>query len=356
MRKQICRKESGYTVGLFPAHPSQVWILRQLEISLGSEYHFLWFIRDKDISTQLADELSIKYTIVSKAQKGFWGNAFEMIVNVFKLLRFTRLHNIDLWISKYSSAHIVSKFLKKKSIFFIDDDYDLVPNLYNLSCPVADEIILPQMTRSGPYKKKLTRINGLFELVYLHPCRFTPRDSIYTYLGITPKDKYAIIRLAALTAHHDAGIKGVSESLLGRVINLCSRFDIGVFITSEKPVSDTLEKYRLPIPVSKIHHALFYAEFLLGDSQTMTSEAAVLGTPAFRINSFVGRISCIADLEKKKLAFGFKPGEEDRLISTLQSFLENKKRTNHKSLTDNVLKNFDDPLSIFIKTIRGLLQ
>ena len=356
MQKQICQQESGYTVGLFPAHPSQVWILRQLEISLGSKYNFLWFIRDKDISIQLADELSIKYTIVSKAQKGFWGNAIEMIVNIFKLIRFTRLHNIDLWISKYSSAHIVSRILKKKSIFFVDDDYELVPNLYNLSCPAADTILLPRVTNSGPHMKKLTRFNGLFELMYLHPSRFTPQDNIYEYLGITKTQKFAIIRLAALTAHHDAGIKGVSENLLEKVIDLCSSFEIRVFITSEKPVSDTFEKYRLPIPISRIHHALFFAEFLLGDSQTMTSEAAVLGTPAFRINSFVGRISCIADLEKKKLAFGFKPYEEERLISELKAFLENQDRTMYKSFTDNALKEFDDPLNIFIKTINDLLQ
>lgn len=343
-------------IGLFPAHPSQVWILNQIEASLNSKYTFIWFMRDKDISLQLADELSINYVIVSKAKTGFWGNAFEMLINIFKLLKLTKKYNIDLWISKYSAAHIVSKILRKKSIFFIDDDYELVPNLYNLSCPVADAILLPQMTRSGPYKNKLTRINGLFELVYLHPNRFSSKDNIYEYLKITEKQKYAIIRLAALTAHHDAGIRGVSENLLEKVINLCSRFDVRVFITSEKPVSDTFEQYRLPIPISKIHHALFYAEFLLGDSQTMTSEAAVLGTPAFRINSFVGRISCIADLEKKKLAFGFKPGEEDRLVSTLHTFLENMNRTNNKSLTDIVLKEFDDPLITFTKTIHGLLQ
>jgi predicted glycosyltransferase len=79
-----------------------------------------------------------------------------------------------------------------------------------------------------------------------------PEDNIYSYLGIPKNQKYALVRLASLTAHHDAGIKGVSENLLQGVIELCSKFNIQVFITSEKPLAGALEKYRLPIPLSKI--------------------------------------------------------------------------------------------------------
>lgn len=339
-------------IGLFPAHPSQVWILHQIEAALKSKYTFIWFMRDKDISLQLADELSISYVIVSKAKKGFWGNAFEMLINIFKLLILTKKYKIDLWISKYSAAHIVSKILGKKSIFFIDDDFELVPNLYNLSCPVADSILLPEVTRSGPFKKRLKRINGLFELVYLHPQRFFPNNNIYSYLGVSMNQKYALVRLASLTAHHDAGIKGVSETLLQGAIELCSTFNIQVFITSEKPLASAFEKYRLPIPLSKIHHALYYAEFMLGDSQTMTSEAALLGTPAFRINSFVGRISCIADLEDKNLAFGFKPGNEKELLKALEQLLLGSTQTQP---VENYIQNHCDPLDAFVSEIHSLL-
>ena len=37
----------------------------------------------------------------------------------------------------------------------------------------------------------------------------------------------------------------------------------------------------------------------IGDSQTMTSEAAVLGVPSLRCNSFAGRISYINEQEFK---------------------------------------------------------
>ena len=46
-----------------------------------------------------------------------------------------------------------------------------------------------------------------------------------------------------------------------------------------------LERYRLRVPPEQAHHVLAGARFFLGDSQTMTAEAAVLGVPAFRYSS-----------------------------------------------------------------------
>ena len=56
----------------------------------------------------------------------------------------------------------------------------------------------------------------------------------------------------------------------------------------------------------------------------MTAEAAVLGIPSIRYNSFVGRISYLEELEHKyDLTFGFLPDrDEDKLLSTLKGMLE----------------------------------
>ena len=51
---------------------------------------------------------------------------------------------------------------------------------------------------------------------------------------------------------------------------------------------DDLIKYKLPTPASSIHDVLSSADLYIGDSQTMAAEAALLGTPAIRSNSFVG--------------------------------------------------------------------
>ena len=60
----------------------------------------------------------------------------------------------------------------------------------------------------------------------------------------------------------------------------------------------------------------------IGDSQTMTAEAAVLGTPAIRCNTFVGRISYLEELEHKYgLTYGFVPGEEERMFDKIVELL-----------------------------------
>ena len=50
-----------------------------------------------------------------------------------------------------------------------------------------------------------------------------------------------------------------------------------------------------------MHDALYYSSLLVTDAQTSTTEAACLGTPAIRCNSFVGKndMSNFIELEEK---------------------------------------------------------
>ena len=57
-----------------------------------------------------------------------------------------------------------------------------------------------------------------------------------------------------------------------------------IFITSESRLPPDLDKYRINIPTTKIHDALFFASLYFGDGGTMTSESAVLGTPSIHIS------------------------------------------------------------------------
>ena len=61
---------------------------------------------------------------------------------------------------------------------------------------------------------------------------------------------------------------------------------------------------------------------LIGDSQTMTSEAAVLGTPAIRCNTFVGRISYLEEEEHQyNLTYGFLPTNTDAMFKKIEELL-----------------------------------
>ncbi|MBK6641096.1 MAG: hypothetical protein IPG39_07565 [Bacteroidetes bacterium] len=63
---------------------------------------------------------------------------------------------------------------------------------------------------------------------------------------------------------------------------------------------------------------------LIGDSQTMTAEAAVLGTPALRYNDFVGKLSYLEDLEHNfGLTYGFKTSNSEGLIAKVAEMVNN---------------------------------
>ena len=73
-----------------------------------------------------------------------------------------------------------------------------------------------------------------------------------------------------------------------------------------------------------MHHFLAGAHLVIGDSQTMTSEAAVLGVPSLRCNTFAGRISYLVEEEiKYGLTYAFRPEEFDKLMTKLKELIAN---------------------------------
>ena len=95
-----------------------------------------------------------------------------------------------------------------------------------------------------------------------------------------------------------------------------------VFITTERNIDEEFMKYQLLISPEKAHSLMYYATMLIGDSQTMTSEAAVLGTPAIRSNTFVGRISYLEEEEHKyNLTYGFLPTNTEAMFIKINELL-----------------------------------
>ncbi|MCI5221889.1 MAG: DUF354 domain-containing protein [Candidatus Electrothrix sp. AR4] len=344
------------TIALYPNHPSQLWVLMSLAEKLTGDYNIVWFLREKDIVVPLAEKLGIPFRIISKGSKGLWGNLIEYLKTILLSLSLTQKEKIDLWITKNGASHMAARILGKPSISFTDDDVDIIPLLAYSSFPFTNLIIAPESTRMGKWEKKTRRISGNFEMLYLHPNRFKPDPDIFTELGLSRTDRFAIIRLVSLTAHHDIGAKGVTRDLISKVINLSKDHNIKIFITSEKPLESSLEQYRLQIPPHRVHHALYHATYFLGDSQTMTTEAALVGTPAFRINSFVGKINSMEEMEKRQFAFGFKPDDEKSLLHKLEQTIASR---NRKEKTKDQISSFyaasSDPLDCFLGSIIDLL-
>ena len=52
-------------------------------------------------------------------------------------------------------------------------------------------------------------------------------------------------------------------------------------LTSERKLNCEFEKYRVKINPTDMHHFMAFSSIVIGDSQTMSAEAAVLGVPFY---------------------------------------------------------------------------
>jgi len=204
--------------------------------------------------------------------------------------------NILTAIGGTSISH-VSRFMDAKSIVFNDSERADFQNA--ITHPFSDTIITPESYRDDMGSKHV-RYPGYHELAYLHPKRFTPDPTVLDYLDVDEDEKIIVLRFIAWKAVHDVGQSGISIEQKRELVSKLNKHG-KVFITSESKLPPEFEPYRLNIPTHKIHDLLYYADFYMGDSQTMATESAVLGTPTIRCNSFAGDndMGNFIELEKK---------------------------------------------------------
>ena len=214
----------------------------------------------------------------------------------------------------------LGKWFHVPSFEFFDDDYGII-KLYAWSFfPFYSDLVCPNVTDSGRWKKKKTGYEGYQKLAYLHPNRFTP-DQAVVERYFSANRPYFLLRLAKLNAHHDGGIGGIDAEVARCLVDqLLPHGD--VYITSERPLEPQFEPYRLHIDPLDIHHVLAFAKLYIGDSQSMAVEAAMLGTPSLRFNDFAGKISVLDELEQKYgLTYGIPSSDPQRLYDQVEKLL-----------------------------------
>jgi len=264
-----------------PKHYYQFkYIMQELQ-RRGHQVHVL--ARDKDVLLSVLNEEGVKYQIFGAHKKTLRDKIIETPRLLFNYLRIARRLKADVIISKASFyGCFIAKLIGAKSVIFPDSEVVKVTNQYVV--PLATRVVTPG-SFGLDYGSKHTRIGGLFEDCYLAPSIFRPEKKIVEQYGL--QQPYAILRFVGWYANHDVKNSGFTLEQKKQLIAAIEPY-MKVYISSEKELPTELQSYRLPTPANKIHHVLTYADLYLGDSQTMATEAALLGTPAIRSNSFVG--------------------------------------------------------------------
>ncbi|MCJ7482984.1 MAG: DUF354 domain-containing protein [Thermodesulfovibrionales bacterium] len=304
-------------------HPAHFHLFRNVIDQLHKDGHETRIvIKKKDVLENLLQ--TYNYPYVNIMPQGRKDNRFSIALGLIhrdaKLFTIARQDRPDVMVGTSAEIAHVGRVLKIPSIVVNEDDYDVVPRFSQLAYPAADYILAPACCRVGKWQQKKIYYNGYHELAYLHPSRFTPDRGRLEPLGLG-HERFFLLRFAKLTAHHDAGIRGIDQGIAENIIKRLEPHG-RVFISAERDLEPRFEKYRIEIDPSDMHHALAFADIYIGDSQTMTAEAAVLGTPALRFNDFAGRIGYLEELENRYgLTFGFRSDQASALLEKIGEFL-----------------------------------
>ncbi len=309
---------------IYLGHPAHFHLFRNTIQNLEQNGHKVAIlIKKKDILEDLLRRSGMAYqNILPEGRKdNKAGILLGMVKRDWRLLRHCLSDRPSLLMGTSAEIGHVGTLLRIPSINVNEDDAAVISTFCKISYPWSTHILSPQVCNNGPWENKSIKYESYHELAYLHPNHFTASREVVGQFQ-DPDQPFFLIRFAKLSAHHDSGIRGISDELAGKIIDLLKPHG-RVLITSERPLSEQFEPYRLNIDPLEIHHYMALAQIYIGDSQTMAAEAGVLGVPFLRFNDFVGRIGYLRELEETyELGYGIRPSEPDMLLSRLKKLLE----------------------------------
>jgi len=299
-------------------HPAHVHFFRNAIAELkGAGYRVLVTSREKDITHRLLDLYRIPYVCISKEAKTKTGLLKELLSRNRKMIQMVKKERPDILTSIGGISTAQVGFLTQtRNLIFYDTENAFISNL--LSYPFATEVITPDCYRGKVLGRHVT-YPGYHELAYLHPKRFTLAKEALTGHGVDTDEPYSVVRFVSWKALHDVKARGFTQEEKIELIKTLKEYG-KVYITSESCLLEEFEHYRLPIPPDQVHHLLACARLFIGESATMASESAILGTPFIYLDP-VGR-GYTDELERRfGLGFNFRPWQAREAIAQAKKVL-----------------------------------
>ena len=262
-------------------HPGARPLLPQLPPRDGGRGHELCITaRDKDRSVDLLEQYHLPYDHISDQRKGGAGLVVEMTKRTGRLLKIMRDFRPDVMTGIMGPSIAVAGKLKRvPAVVFYDTEFAKQTNWFVY--PLAHSVCTPDCYQ-GKVRGTHRRYAGYHELAYLHPNRFQPDPERLAAFGVAPDEPYSLVRFVSWQAVHDKREIGLSGEQKRDLVDTLSRHG-RVLISSEVALPADLAQYEVKGPVEDIHHLLAHAQLIVGESATMSSEAAVLGVPAVMI-------------------------------------------------------------------------
>lgn len=302
-------------------HPADVWTLGAVEDRLlAAEAETLWVSRPgKDSVVELIDARGRPHVRGPRCGTSMPTLARELIVRDWRVWRTVRSFRPDVILTR-SPAGVHAGRATRTPVLYDTDDGHVAGFLYYVAGPLADIIASPTATEKN-YGRQHRRYRGYKELFYLHPSRFTPDPGIRGELGVESDERFHVLRLTAFEASHDVSEAGMNRRQVDQVIERLSVTGT-VLISSEQELPEDLRHRAIRTPPDRFHHVLAAADLVVGDSQSVCSEAGVIGTPSLRFNTWAGRHPYQVELEERwGLTKAFLLDEEEAFFAELDRLL-----------------------------------
>ena len=301
-------------------HPAHVHFFKHMIRGLEKRGHDTRIVaRDKDVTNALLDRLGFSYETVGRPQKSLFGMAGELLRRDIALARVARAFRADMIITRNPAGAQAGRLLGIPAIFDTDDGKAAGVHFWS-AAPFAHVITTPDCSTED-YGQRHVKYPGYKQTAYLHPNHFVPDRAVLEALGVLPGERYFIVRFVAMGASHDVGEGGLPLAAKRALIDRL-RARGRVFVSSEGALAEDLVGLKFPLPPDRLHDALAFADLLVGDSQTMAAEAAVLGTPSLRVSSWTGRLAYLTELEQRYgLTFAYPPDKADELLAHVDRWL-----------------------------------
>ncbi len=320
-------------------HPAQVHNFKNIYWDLEKKgWRGLFVTKDKEICVELLERYNLPFIVLSKNRKGILKKILFLIKDIVKFYSILNEFKPDIVLNRMSiHATLLSKILRVKQISIADTE-----NSLNLS--LLTDTILTATSFKKSFGDRHLRYRANIELFYLHPNRFRADSTIYELLNIEKDRRYAIIRFVSWDAHHDIGQKGFSYQQKIELVKKLSE-KVEVFISSEVELPSELERYKITIPIDRIHDALYFASLYIGEGATMASESAMLGTPAIYVNS-LNDAGIFKELEEEGLFYIITDGREATLKAV--DIIDNHSKEDYIEKRDNYIKRKIDVTAFMV--------
>ncbi|MCP4500245.1 MAG: DUF354 domain-containing protein [Deltaproteobacteria bacterium] len=303
-------------------HPAHVHFFKNMIWALEEKGHTTRILaREKEVTCRLLDELKLPYETVGRpSERGRLGQLAELVRRDLTLVHLIRDFDADVVVTRNPAGVQAARLLNVPGIFDTDDGKAAGIH-FQAARPFAHFLTSPDCLPEY-WGNRHFRYQGYKQSAYLHPDHFTPDESVLEELGVDPAEKFFIVRLVAMNASHDNGESGMTLDAKREVIQRLQKHG-RVFLSSEKDPPEEWKHLQFNLAPHRLHDALAFAHLIVGDSQTMAAEAAMLGTPSVRASTFAGRISYLQEMEHRYgLTFGFHPREMTSLLCKLDELLD----------------------------------